>query len=277
MASFPTSIRSARNPRLKQLSRLQTRRARKASGRTLVYGRREITRAAEAAIPMHELWVAEEAWNHFDASWVKQLCESGTHVFTVPESLLQPLTYGDRQDGCVAVVSMPETKLHELVLPENPCVAIVERVEKPGNLGAIFRSADGAGIAAIVLVDPVTDVSNPNVIRASMGTVFTVPHCTITREEVAAWVRQLGLQLVATRVDATDLYYEVDLTRPTAVVLGSEAAGLDDQWRSLGERSVRLPMFGIADSLNVSATAAVIFYEVLRQRSVKERQESRGS
>ncbi len=261
-----TAITSDKNPRLKQLAKLRTRRGRKQSGRTLVYGRREIRRAAESDYPLEQLWIAEEHAERFEREWLEERRACGTQLFTLPRRLLEPLSFGDRDDGCVAVVAVHTRSLDRLPLPPNPCVAIVEQLEKPGNLGAILRSADGAGISAVIVADPVTDIMNPNVIRASMGTVFTVPHCTATREEIAPWIRQHSLQIVATRVDAAKLYYEADLTGPTAIILGSEACGLEGDWRELGEQSVRLPMFGVSDSLNVSATAAVMFYEVFRQR-----------
>ncbi len=271
MMHEPTRVTSSKNPRLKQLAKLQTRRGRKQTGLTIVYGRREIARAWAGGIVFEQLLMSEDCAGREDTSWLEQLRGGGTELVTLPADLLASFSFGDRHDGCLAVVRMPDTNLEGLKLPPVPCVAIVERVEKPGNLGAILRSADGAGISAVVVADPVTDLMNPNVIRASMGTVFTVPNCVATHEQLTAWIRRLKLQVVATRVDAEQLYYDVDLTLPTAIVLGSEADGLDETWKQIGESSVRLPMFGVADSLNVSATAAVMFYEVLRQRHIDAR------
>jgi len=145
---------------------------------------------------------------------------------------------------------------------------VLERIEKPGNVGAVVRSADGAGVSAVILADAVTDLYNPNAIRASLGMIFTLPVCSTTTHEALAWLRKQSLQVLAARVDGAVPYTEIDYTLPTAIVLGSEATGLGDGWRAEGVTAVRLPVHGKADSLNVSATAAVLFYEALRQRVI---------
>jgi TrmH family RNA methyltransferase len=147
-------------------------------------------------------------------------------------------------------------------------VAVLEGVEKPGNVGAVLRSADAAGVSAVILADPRTDLYNPNAIRASLGTIFTMPVCEAASGDVLARLREHECMILAARVDGAVPYTEVDYRRPTAIVLGSEAAGLSPIWTGDDIRAVRLPMRGVADSLNVSVTAAVLFYEALRQRSV---------
>ena len=144
-------------------------------------------------------------------------------------------------------------------MPANPLVAVLEGVEKPGNLGAMLRSADGAGVSALVVADPRTDLFNPNVIRASLGTVFSLPVAAAAPGDVLAWLRGHGLQILAARVEGAVSYTEVDYRRPTAIVLGSEAQGLTSHWSGDDVRAIRLPMLGVADSLNVSAVAAVLF------------------
>jgi TrmH family RNA methyltransferase len=145
-------------------------------------------------------------------------------------------------------------------------VAVLSGVEKPGNIGAVLRTADAAGVSAVILADPRTDPFNPNAIRASLGTIFSVPVATATVAETLAWLREKQCRILTTRVDARLTYSEADYRGPTAIVLGSEAEGLSDGWSGADDVPVRVPMLGIADSLNVSATAAVLFYEAVRQR-----------
>jgi TrmH family RNA methyltransferase len=157
------------------------------------------------------------------------------------------------------------TALADLQLPATPLVVVTEDVEKPGNVGAILRSADAVGADAVITAGG-TDLFNPNVIRASVGTVFSVPVASAPAAEVAAWLRDRGIRIVASRVDAAALHVEADLTGPLAIVMGSEASGLSDAWRGPDVEGIRLPMLGAADSLNVSAAAAVLLYEAWRQR-----------
>jgi TrmH family RNA methyltransferase len=165
----------------------------------------------------------------------------------------------------VLVVRIPERTLDDLVLPDDPLVVVTEDVEKPGNLGAILRTADAVAADAVIAAGG-TDLYNPNVIRASIGAVFSLQVAAATAAEVAAWLRSRGVRIVASRVDASRLHVEADLRESVALVLGSEAEGLSDAWRGEDVEGIRLPMLGIADSLNVSAAAAVLLYEAWRQR-----------
>jgi TrmH family RNA methyltransferase len=156
--------------------------------------------------------------------------------------------------------------LEDLVLPPEPLIAVVEGVEKPGNLGAILRTADGAGLHAVIVAESATDLFNPNIIRASVGTVFAVPVSVASSGEVLTWLQARQIAVVAARVDGSVDYTDADYRGAVAIALGSEARGLSGAWAELARASVRVPMLGVADSLNVSATAAVLFYEALRQR-----------
>jgi TrmH family RNA methyltransferase len=186
-------------------------------------------------------------------------------VVEVGERAFEKLAYGDRSDGVVLVVRAPRSALADLQLPPDPLVVVTDDVEKPGNVGAILRSADAVGASAVIAAGG-TDLFNPNVIRASVGTVFSMPIAAAPAGEVAAWLRERGLRILATRVDAELLHVDADLTGSVAVVLGSEAEGLSDAWRDHDVEAVRLPMAGVADSLNVSVAAAVLLYEAWRQR-----------
>ncbi len=187
-------------------------------------------------------------------------------VLGVNEAVFEKLAFGQRAEGVLGVAEMPRPTLASLTLPERAVVAVLEGVEKPGNVGAVLRSADAAGVAAVILADARTDLYNPNAIRASLGTIFTVPVCTATSDEVLVWLRQQRLAIFAARVDGSMPYTAADFRGPTAVVLGSEASGLSPAWTAGDIKPIRLPMLGAADSLNVSVTAAVLFYEALRQR-----------
>jgi RNA methyltransferase, TrmH family len=180
--------------------------------------------------------------------------------------VLDRLAYGDRAEGLVATVRIPDLGLEGLRLPADPLVVVLEGLEKPGNLGAVLRSADAAGADAVIVADPRTDPFNPNAIRASLGTIFAVPVASGTSDAVRAHLRDVGVTVVAARVDAPLPYTEADLRGAVAIVLGSEAGGLTDAWSGDDIRAVRLPMLGVADSLNVSVTAAVLLYEARRQR-----------
>jgi TrmH family RNA methyltransferase len=166
------------------------------------------------------------------------------------------------------VVRIPSTALGDLTLPDDPLVVVIEGVEKPGNVGAVMRSADGAGADAVIAASPRTDPFNPNAIRASAGTMFSVPTAAAPTPQVIAWLRDHGVRIVAARVGAGRPYTEADLTGPLAIALGAEADGLTDAWADDGIEAVNLPMLGVADSLNVSISAAILLYEARRQRGL---------
>jgi RNA methyltransferase, TrmH family len=260
-------ITSAANPRLKAAVRLRGRRQRDKQGLTLIDGVRETLRALQGGTVIREAFVEPDFCADDECQAVlSRLRVSAAPVWEVGRNAFDRLAYGDRIDGLVAVAEMPRHRLDELELPRDPLIAVIEGVEKPGNLGAILRSADGAGLDAVVVAESATDLFNPNIIRASIGTVFTVPVSVTSSGEAFAWLQQLGIAIIAARVDASMDYTQADYSGGVAIALGSEARGLSDAWGELARASVRVPMLGVADSLNVSATAAVLFYEALRQR-----------
>ena len=261
------ALASPSNPRIKSVARLRDRRERASSGLTLVDGAREVRRARDAGVEVIEVFVCEPLLAGEDArAALDGLSPRNVPVTTTTEAAFAKIAFGDRAEGIVAVVRAPSLMLADLRLPDDPLVVIVEGVEKPGNVGAVLRSADGAGADALVAASPRTDLANPNVIRASAGTIFAVPLAAAPSDEVLAWLRERGLRVVAARVDAERPYTDADLTGPLALVLGSETDGLTEAWRIDGVETVRLPMHGIADSLNVSVSAAILLYEARRQR-----------
>jgi TrmH family RNA methyltransferase len=185
------------------------------------------------------------------------------------ETAFAKIAFGDRADGILAVIRIPSLRLDELRLPDEPLAVVVEGVEKPGNLGAALRSADGAGADALIAASPRTDLLNPNAIRASAGTIFSVPIAAAPTAEVIDWLRARSIRIVAAIVEATRLYTDADLTGGLAIAFGSEVDGLTDAWRAEDIEAINLPMRGIADSLNVSVSAAVVLYEARRQRDTR--------
>ncbi len=265
-------IESPANPRIKAALRLRERRERDATGLTLVDGGREALRAMEAGAVVEQAFVCPPLLATREAQRVAEKLSQSFGPFgaaieytEVTERAFERLAYGDRADGVILVVRVPPTRLDGLQLPAEPLVVVTEGVEKPGNVGAILRSADAVGAHAVIAVGG-TDLFNPNVIRASVGTVFSVPVAAAPSGDVIAWIRERGIRAVASLVDATRLHVEVDLRGAVAIVLGSEAGGVSEAWRGGDVESVRLPMAGVADSLNVSVAAAVLLYEAWRQR-----------
>lgn len=262
-------ISSSHNPRVVAALGLRSARERRERRLLLIDGAREIDRAASSGLAFREVFVARDLLERHGAEAREALRAAtfaGGSVVEVTAELLERMAFGDRTDGLLAVAGQPDTSLDALSLPDHPLVAVVESVEKPGNLGALLRSADGAGVDAVIVADPTCDPWNPNAIRASLGTVFRVPLAVADAADVRAWLAQEDIRAVLTLVDAPTLYTDADLTGGVAIVLGSEADGLSAAWRDPAPSAVRIPMLGIADSLNVSASAAVLFYEARRQR-----------
>ncbi len=264
----PAAITSTRNPRVTATAALRDRRARDEAGLTLVDGVRELSRALDGGARIGEVFVDTASLSAEGHAVAERARGAGATITSVGPTVLERLAYGDRSEGLVATVAIPDLGLAALELPPDPLVVVLEAVEKPGNLGAVLRSADGAGADAVILADPRTDPFNPNAVRASLGTIFATRLAAAPSGEVRAWLAAAGIQILAARVDGAVGYTDADLRGPCAVVLGSEADGLTGEWSGDGVTAVRLPMLGVADSLNVSITAAVLLYEARRQRSM---------
>jgi len=268
-------ITSIQNPRVKDAVRLRDRRHREKQQRILIDGARELRRAIAAGVTLVEAFVCESLCTSEDARQLLQrLPDTKTEILPVNDGVFEKLAFGQRAEGVLGVAEMPHPTLESLAVPKNAVVAVLEGVEKPGNVGAVLRSADAAGVSAVILADPRTDLYNPNTIRASLGTIFSMPVCEAASSDVLQWLRANHFSIFAARVDGSLPYTEVDYRGPSAIVLGSEAEGLSSAWTGKDIQAVRLPMLGAADSLNVSVTAAVLFYEALRQR--KETADGRG-
>ncbi len=263
----PLVITSRHNPQLKDAIRLREGSERRRQKKFIIDGAREISRALESGIRPLKAFVCDELCQSTDSLHAKAACKQRcAELLPVSREVFAKLAFGDRTDGVVVIAETPHTSLASLQLPANPLVAVLEGLEKPGNVGAILRSADAAGVDAIIIADGRTDLYNPNTIRASIGTAFRPNICETSSADALDWLRAKRLAIIAARPDAAQLYTEIDFTTGAAIVLGSEADGLSNAWTAAGITPIRLPMHGQADSLNVSTTAAVLFYEARRQR-----------
>ena len=267
VSSPPAIITSQANPRVKAAVRLRDRREREATGLTIVDGPRELARALDAGVEVAEAFICEALVRTHEAHNAISRLPRATERIEVSEGVIAKVGFGDRSDGIVAIIRSPRLTLGDVGLPANPLVVVVEAVEKPGNLGAILRTADGAGVDAVIAADPRTDLFNPNAIRASLGTIFGRPVVSTTTADALDWLTAHLIRPIAARVDAPTEYTNVDLRGAVAIVLGSEADGLTAGWSDPRVAPVAIPMRGSADSLNVSVAAAVLLYEAVRQRS----------
>lgn len=254
-------IESAQNPKIKNLLKLQEKsRERKKQGLFVVEGVQENLLAQESGFTVREFFICNAIFEHsfkFDAP-----------VNLVTTSLFEKIAYRSTTGGIIGIYQTPKKDLEDLKLSEKPLIVVLESVEKPGNLGAILRSCDGAGVDALIVCDSLVDFFNPNVIRSSVGTVFTNQIFSDTKENVINWLKINEIQIISTylRDDTIDLY-EVDFTEKSAIVLGTENSGLTEDWLEASARLIKIPMKGKVDSLNVSNAAAICIYEALRQRN----------
>ena len=268
VGTSPEKITSLQNPRVKQLVKLRDRRDRDEAGVFIVEGYREVLRALDAGAKPRELYYSRDWFlGENEGALIDRAAEVGATLFELSKDAFKKVAYRDRPDGLLAVVPQWKTGLDDLRLGAQPFVLVVEGIEKPGNLGTILRSADAAGVDAVIVCDPVTDPFNPNVVRSSTGVLFSVPLAIASSESVRGWLRKRGVRAVATTPAASDLYTATDLTGPLAIVMGSEQYGLSDFWLREADARVRIPMAGQADSLNVAMATIITLFEAVRQRT----------
>ena len=294
------AITSAKNPKIKNLLQLQEKsRARREQGLFVVEGRRELEHCLSAGFTVRTLFVCPEIADGLTEEGVvsqisghprpdkregpageasgrgrseaEAICDTIPSavkplVIEIPAQLYRKVAYRESTEGIIAEVEYKSLKLEDLKLPGNPLIMVLESVEKPGNLGAVLRSADAAGVDAVIFCDPLTDLYNPNLIRASIGAIFTVPTVAASSEETIAFLKARDIQILTAQLQDSSLYYDVDMRRGTALVMGTEATGLTDVWRQAASAHIRIPMLGRLDSLNVSVSAAILLFEAVRQR-----------
>lgn len=267
----PNLLTSLQNPKVKAAVHLRDRRARDEHQEYIIEGYRELLRASQAQVPIRTLFTCSELFLGTNERALITECErKGTLVLPCTPAVFHKISYRDRPDGLLAIATQQHRTLHhldEILASERaPFLIVAEAIEKPGNLGTILRSSDAVGLDALLVCDACTDIYNPNVVRASVGTLFTVPVIECTGEEGISWLRNKGIALLAATPQATVEYTQVDLTQPLAIAVGTEQLGLSARWLEAADIQVRIPMRGIADSLNVAMATTLLLYEVLRQR-----------
>ncbi len=253
-------ISSSQNPKIKQLQKLQEKSSeRRKTGLFVIEGKRELQLAIEASHTIKSLFHCPEIAK-LDLPPTEQ-----NKVLQINKEIFSKLAYRENSDGIIAVATASIYKLESLNLTKNPFIIVLEAVEKPGNLGAILRTADAAKVDAVLICDPKTDIYNPNVIRSSVGCVFTLPIITGTNDEIFDWLNEKNITPYSAALTAKKLYQNTDFTTPCAIVMGTEATGLSDFWLSK-TKQIKIPMRGKIDSLNVSACTAILTFEAMRQR-----------
>ena len=256
-------ITSPQNPKIKQFLALQQKASeRRNTGLFVVEGLRELSHCVEAGYQIHSLFICPAILAD------KPLPEihDDIRAFEVTPEVYARIAYREGTEGIMAVVKTRQRTLEQLSLPKDPLIIVLERVEKPGNLGAILRSADAAHADAVIVCDPLTDLYNPNLIRSSIGAVFTVPCVACSSDECITFLKQRDIRILTAQLQDSRLYYDTDMRSSTAIVMGTEATGLTQQWRDAADAHIRIPMLGSLDSLNVSVSAAILLFEAVRQR-----------
>lgn len=254
-------ITSAQNPKIKRLIALQEKsRVRREEGLFVVEGAREVERAVANGLEIETLFLCPEICTR-QPGWLPEC-----NIVEVPAALYAKIAYRGGTEGMIAELRCRDRRLEDLELGESPLVMVLESVEKPGNLGAVLRSADAVGADALIVCDPLTDLYNPNVIRASTGAVFSVPAVCCGSGEAIDFLKKKKIRILTAQLQDSDLYYDLDMRGPVAIVVGTESEGLSPVWRMAADAHVRIPMMGVCDSLNASVSASILLYEALRQR-----------
>ena len=261
-------ITSVQNARVKRVVALQQKSSeRRREGVFVVEGRRELEHCLEAGLRVESVFACPEMGGEEVRSACARASAQGAVVSEVTPQVYEKMAYRGSTEGVVAVVEENLLKLSDLKLSDKPLVVVLERVEKPGNLGAVLRSADASGVDAVVVCDPLTDLYNPNLIRSSIGAIFSVPCVACTSEECIGFLKERCIQILTAQLQDSHLYYDVDMRRATAIVMGTESTGLTPRWRKAADAHIRIPMLGRLDSLNVSVSAAILMFEAVRQRT----------
>jgi TrmH family RNA methyltransferase len=252
-------ITSVQNARIKHVVALQLKSSlRREKGLFVVEGQREIEHCIACGYEITELFVIDSLGY-----------SGGIPATVVTPQVYEKMAYRERTEGIIAVAKCKEHRLDDLHLKEKPLVVVIESVEKPGNLGAILRTAEAAGVDAVMVCDPLTDLYNPNLIRASIGGVFSVPVAVCNSKDCIAFLKAHKIRILTAQLQDSYDYYDYDMHEATAIVMGTESTGLTQQWREAADAHIRIPMLGRLDSLNVSVSAAILMYEAVRQRNSK--------
>lgn len=260
-------ISSSQNNRIKNIQKLSAKsKARKEQGIFVLEGARELSLALHGNYQLNSVFVCPELFEKTNYPEVIHNVDNNI-LFEVTEAVFEKIAYREGSDGILALAKSKPHVLSDLKLPENPFIILLEAVEKPGNLGAILRTADAAGVSAVIVCDPLTDIYNPNVIRSSVGCLFTVPVAVCSSDEALSYFRKNNIQGFAAELSASQEYQYADFTAPSAIIMGTEADGLSPFWINNADARIKIPMRGVIDSLNVSVSTAVLTFEAMRQRN----------
>lgn len=264
-------LSSVQNPRIKQLVKLRDRSEREKTGLFLIEGYRELLRAVDSKHAIDTLFFCPELFlGSNEQALIRRMANAGAEIISCSEAVFKKISYRDRPDGLIGLAKQKHLSLQDLdqllVGKKAPFLIIAEAIEKPGNLGTILRSSDAVGLDGLIVCDRCTDIHNPNVVRASVGTLFTVPVVEAKGEETFRWLRANNIKIVAATPSADVAFTNADFTGPLAIAVGTEQLGLSKLWMEEADIQVRIPMNGVADSLNVAMATTLLLYEVLRQR-----------
>jgi TrmH family RNA methyltransferase len=258
-------ITSLQNPRVKQIVQLSKARERREQGLVVVEGAREIGLALDAGHEPEVVYVCPEIYAKSEyPELLNRIVANKKIAFS--QAVFEKVAYREGSDGLIALIKPKEHRLDLLRLNKNPFIIVLESVEKPGNLGAVLRTADAANVDAVVICDPLTDLYNPNAIRSSVGCLFTVQVAVCSSIECLEWLKSQHIRSHAAELRASEWYQDCDLKGPSAIIMGTEADGLTDFWLDNADKHIKIPMRGVIDSLNVSVSTAVLTFEAMRQR-----------
>lgn len=257
------TITSTQNPKIKNILSLEKPRERRKQCLFIVEGRKEIVMALRAGYRIGNLFFCEELVTRRE---LESLGASEKLMIPVSRDVFEKVAVRENSGGVIAVAEQKTHRIEDIKLRNPPLILVLESVEKPGNLGAILRTADAAGLDAVIICDPQTDLYNPNVIRSSIGCIFSVPVAVTTSVEAIRWLKNNGIAIYCTYLKSSQPYHTTDFTKPAAIVMGTEATGLSDTWIAASTANIIIPMRGNIDSMNVSTSAAVVVFEALRQR-----------
>lgn len=263
-------ITSAQNAKIKNLLALQEKsKARREQGLFVVEGRREIGHCLHGGYVPRTLFVCRDIISDRDLNDILGICGEydGLCIIEIPATLYDKIAYRGGTEGIIAVMEFRNTGLEDIALKEKPLIVVLESVEKPGNLGAVLRSADAADADAVIVCDPLTDLYNPNLIRSSIGAVFSRQTVAASSQDTIAWLKKKNIRILTAQLQDSEWYYDTDMREGTAIVMGTEATGLTDIWRKAADSHIKIPMLGSLDSLNVSVSAAILLFEAVRQRN----------
>ena len=267
-------ISSLQNTKVKQLVALQQKSSeRRKQGVFVVEGIRELQHCLNAGYTINSIFFCPELT---DTGALSSLLSESTASYEVSPEVYEKIAYRGSTEGVIAIVQSKQLALKDLHLSKQPLLIVLESVEKPGNLGAILRSADAAGADAVIICDPLTDLYNPNLIRSSIGAIFSVPCIACSSDDCINFLKQNNINILTAQLQDSKLYYDTDMTCGTAIIMGTESTGLTDVWRKAADAHIRIPMLGQLDSLNVSVSAAILLFEAVRQRKIETSQSSKS-